>query len=74
MRRVIVNFLLLFALLLATSLWTGCVQDTDDESFFYRGWGRPKLSPDDRAYFYGGKSRRGAGPEEPRLPSGELPR
>ena len=58
---------LLIALLLG-----GCVTDADEQSFYYRGWTRPKMSPDDKAYFYGGKGKRGAGPEAPVLPNGEV--
>jgi hypothetical protein len=59
-------------LVLAGCLLTGCAENAEDRSFFYQGWERPKMSSEDQAYFYGGKNRKGAGPEDPHLPSGEL--
>lgn len=49
----------------------GCAEDSEDQNFYYRGWARPKMSPDDRAYFYGAKTKRGEGPEAPLLPTGK---
>ena len=57
--------------LLAIFLLAGCADDPEDRNFYYRGWTKPKMSPDDRAYFYGAKTKRGDGPENPKLPSGE---
>jgi len=72
MRCVTMISVIRLVFLLTAALLTGCVQDQDDQSFFYRGWTLPRMTHDDRDYFYSKKkSGRGGGPEAPRLPSGE---
>ena len=72
-RRSILILVIRRLLISAALLLAGCAGDPEDRQFFNHGWVRPRMTTDDQAYFYGGKSRSGGGPEEPRLPSGEVP-
>jgi hypothetical protein len=71
MRRATTISILRLSLLLAAALTSGCVNDPEEQGFFYRGWTVPRMTHDDRDYFYTKRKARSGAPEVPRLPSGE---